>query len=169
MKPINHTVELPAPKPGYRPCAGIMLYNEGGQVFAGQRIDTTAEAWQMPQGGIDPGETGIQAAWRELGEEVGTDKAELVASSQEWFYYDLPAELRAKLWGGKFLGQAQQWFLFRFTGQDGDINIETDHPEFRAWQWVAPARLPELIVPFKRPIYDQVMAHFGHLLPAIKG
>jgi putative (di)nucleoside polyphosphate hydrolase len=167
-KPTKPVADLPPPRPGYRPCAGIMLYNARGQVFAGQRIDTTAEAWQMPQGGIDPGETGLEAAWRELGEEVGTDKAELIAASDDWLYYDLPADLQGKLWGGKFLGQAQQWFLLRFTGQDSDINIQTNHPEFRAWQWVEPSHLPELIVPFKRPIYRQVMALFGHKLPVIR-
>lgn len=150
----------------YRPCAGIMLINRDGQVFVGQRIDTTLEAWQMPQGGIDPGEDAEAAAVRELGEETGVspDLVELIATAPEDLTYDLPPELIDKVWKGRYRGQVQRWFLFRFLGQDGDIRIDTAHPEFRAWKWVEPSELPDIIVPFKRRLYEQVLAAFaGHL------
>ena len=147
----------------YRPCAGIMLLNARGEVFVGQRIDTTLEAWQMPQGGIDPGEEAEAAALRELGEETGVtpDKVALVAVAPHDLYYDLPAELIGKVWKGKYRGQAQRWFLYRFLGEDSDVDIATAHEEFRAWRWIAPADLPRLIVPFKRTLYEQVLAAFA--------
>ena len=147
----------------YRPCAGIMLLNARGEVFVGQRIDTTLEAWQMPQGGIDPGEEAEAAALRELGEEIGIapDKVELIAVAPQELYYDLPDELIGKVWKGKYRGQVQRWFLYRFLGQDSDIDIATKHEEFRAWRWIAPADLPRLIVPFKRDLYEQVLAAFA--------
>jgi len=156
--------------PGYRPAVGIMLLNRDGLVFVGRRIDMPERlaAWQMPQGGIDPGETPRQAALRELGEEVGTDRAEILAESRAWLRYDLPAEIAGRMWGGRFRGQRQKWFAMRFTGHDADIDIATEHPEFDAWRWAAPAELPELIVPFKRPLYCDVIADFreqGVLLP----
>jgi putative (di)nucleoside polyphosphate hydrolase len=147
----------------YRPCAGVMLMNRAGQVFVGQRIDTTVEAWQMPQGGIDDGEEAETAAIRELGEETGVqpDKVELVAVAPGEFYYDLPEDLIGKVWKGKWRGQRQRWFLFRFLGEDGDIDIATEHQEFRAWRWVDPAELPEVIVPFKKALYQDVLAAFA--------
>ena len=148
----------------YRPAVGIMLLNAHGDVFVGQRIDSTLEAWQMPQGGIDAGETPEQAAWRELGEEVGTNAAEILAVSADWLDYDLPPDLQGKLWSGRFRGQRQRWFAMRFTGTDADIAIATPEPEFRAWMWASPGRLPELVVPFKRPLYEAVMAEFDALL-----
>ncbi len=150
----------------YRPAVGIMLLNARRQVFVGQRLDSTLEAWQMPQGGIDKGETPEQAAWRELGEEVGTNAAEILAISADWLDYDLPADLQGKLWGGRYRGQRQKWFAMRFTGTDADIAIDTPEPEFRAWMWADPAKLPELIVPFKRPLYEAVLAEFAALLRA---
>ncbi|MEG3086092.1 RNA pyrophosphohydrolase [Sphingomonas sp. PB4P5] len=154
---MNHST-LP-----YRPCAGIMLLNADGQVFVGQRIDSTLEAWQMPQGGIDDGEDAETAAIRELGEETGIapDKVELIAVAPQELYYDLPDELVGKVWKGKYRGQAQRWFLYRFLGNDSDIDIATAHEEFRAWRWIAPADLPRLIVPFKRALYEQVLAAFA--------
>jgi putative (di)nucleoside polyphosphate hydrolase len=123
-------------------------------------------AWQMPQGGIDPGETPRQAALRELGEEVGTDKAEIVAESRVLHRYDLPTEIAGKMWGGRFRGQKQIWFATRFVGDDSDINITTEHPEFDAWKWVASSDWPELIVPFKRAIYVAILDEFReHLDP----
>lgn len=150
----------------YRPCAGVMLMNRDGRVFVGQRIDTTLEAWQMPQGGIDPGEDARTAAIRELGEEVGVgpELVTLVAEAADELFYDLPPELIGKVWKGKYRGQRQRWFLLRFDGEDADIRIETAHPEFRAWRWVEPADLPHVIVPFKRKLYEDVLAAFaGHL------
>ena len=146
----------------YRPCAGIMLLNRDGRVFVGQRIDTTLEAWQMPQGGIDPGEDARAAALRELGEETGIapDKVAFVAEAAEELVYDLPPDLIGKVWKGRYRGQRQRWFLFRFDGEDSDIRIDTPHPEFRAWRWVEPHALPEVIVPFKRRLYEQVLAAF---------
>ncbi len=147
----------------YRPAVGIMLINRDRRVFAAQRIDMPSNAWQMPQGGIDEGETPLEAARRELLEETGTDKAELVAEIREWLSYDLPVELVSVLWGGRFRGQTQKWFAFRFTGEDRDIDIETETPEFLAWRWVEMGALPELIVPFKRPLYRRIVEEFGHL------
>lgn len=152
----------------YRPAAGIMLINSSKKVWVGQRIDTQLEAWQMPQGGIDPGEEPRAAALRELEEETGIPAAlvEIVAQAPETLYYDLPPELAAKVWKGRYRGQAQSWFLLRFLGRDEDVNLRTRHPEFRAWQWAAPADLPRLIVPFKRALYVQVLAAFADHLRA---
>ncbi|HEV8679374.1 MAG TPA: RNA pyrophosphohydrolase [Stellaceae bacterium] len=147
----------------YRPAVGIMLLNRDGRVFVGRRIDmpTGLAAWQMPQGGIDADETPRQAALRELAEEVGTARAEIVGESRTWLHYDLPAEIAGKMWGGRYRGQRQKWFAMRFTGEDADIDpAATEHPEFDAWEWVSPERLPELIVPFKRQLYLDVLAEF---------
>ncbi|RYD57516.1 MAG: RNA pyrophosphohydrolase [Sphingomonadales bacterium] len=147
----------------YRPCAGVMLINREGQVFVGQRLDNILEAWQMPQGGIDPGEDPLEAAYRELGEETGVprDLVELVASAPEELLYDLPDDLIARVWQGQWRGQRQRWFLFRFLGEDSDVNIATAEPEFRAWRWAPPGDLPDLIVPFKRDLYRQLLGVFA--------
>ena len=148
----------------YRPAAGIMLINAEGKVFVGQRMDSTLEAWQMPQGGIAPGEDALTAALRELGEETGiaADKVELVATAEEELLYDLPEELVGKLWKGRYRGQRQAWFLFRFLGDDRTaVNIATEHQEFRAWRWADPADLPAMIVPFKRKLYADVLTAFA--------
>lgn len=150
----------------YRPCAGVVLVNRDGLIFTGHRIDTVAEAWQMPQGGIDAGETPRQAALRELTEETGVPPAlvEVVAESPGWLYYDLPPELVGKIWGGEFGGQRQMWFLMRFLGRDSDIRIDTPHPEFDRWQWTGADEMIEKIVPFKREVYRRVMDDFRDLL-----
>lgn len=140
---------------------GVMLLNKDGLVFTGKRIDTRSEAWQMPQGGIDEGESPKEAALRELGEEIGTEKAEIIAESAGWYYYDLPEELVPSIWNGKYRGQKQKWFVMQFTGVDSDINIKTSHPEFCEWQWVKMQDLPDLIVPFKRKIYQDIVNEFA--------
>lgn len=147
----------------YRPCAGVMLLNREGKVFVGQRLDSVVEAWQMPQGGIDPGEEPLDAAFRELGEETGIARhhADLLAESPGELFYDLPEELVGKIWKGKWRGQRQRWFLFRFLGEDNDIDIQTAEPEFRAWRWVEPSALPDLIVPFKRALYTEILELFA--------
>jgi putative (di)nucleoside polyphosphate hydrolase len=146
----------------YRPCAGIMLVNPDGQVFVGQRIDSTLDAWQMPQGGIDPGEDAQAAAIRELGEETGiaAHLVDIVARSAREHLYDLPPHMMGKIWKGRYRGQSQTWFLMQFLGIDSDVNIATEHPEFERWQWVPPERLVDLIVPFKRELYANVVAEF---------
>lgn len=152
----------------YRPCAGVMLVNREGRVFVGQRLDSKVEAWQMPQGGIDPGEDPLDAAYRELWEETGVarEHVKLVASAPDELQYDLPDELIGQVWKGKWRGQRQRWFLFRFLGEDGDVNIATAEPEFRAWRWAEPADLPELIVPFKCDLYRQLLDVFAEHLDA---
>jgi putative (di)nucleoside polyphosphate hydrolase len=147
----------------YRPCVGIVLFNQAGQVFVAQRIDNPGPAWQMPQGGIDDGEDPITAAWREMEEEIGTAKAKLLAESRDWLTYDLPADLIPNIWKGRFRGQRQKWFAFRFDGRDKDIKIDTKHAEFSAWKWVDFAKVPDLIVPFKRDLYQEIVAEFRHL------
>ncbi|MCG8694863.1 MAG: RNA pyrophosphohydrolase [Minwuiales bacterium] len=147
----------------YRPCVGIMLLNGQGQVFVGRRIDQTVEAWQMPQGGIDAGEEPRDAALRELKEEIGTDQAEILAESRDWLKYDLPANLIGKVWRGRYRGQTQKWFAMRFLGAEADIDIDTEHPEFQAWRWLAMDDLLQHIVPFKYDVYARVVAEFRHL------
>lgn len=151
---------------GYRPCVGVMLVNMDGKVFVGQRIDSSVEAWQMPQGGVDEDEDPKTAALRELAEETGIvhHHVEIIATSRDEHLYDLPSELIGKLWGGKYRGQRQIWFLARFLGSDDDINIETSDPEFREWKWTAPETLPELIVPFKRKLYRDILNEFKVLI-----
>lgn len=150
----------------YRRGVGVMLLDRSGRVFTGQRKDTHADAWQMPQGGIDKGEAPEEAAFRELEEETGTRNAEILAASRKWLSYDLPLELVPQVWGGRYRGQTQLWFAMRFLGADEDINVATEHPEFVAWRWVEMHALPKLIVPFKRPLYDDLVAEFQHLLAA---
>src|ERR1043165_1011933 len=147
----------------YRRGVGVALFNDQGKVFVAQRLDSPGPAWQMPQGGIDKGENPLDAAWRELQEETGVTSAELLAESDGWLSYDLPAELAKTLWKGKYRGQEQKWYAFRFTGKESEIDIEGEHPEFSEWKWVDFRRVPELIVPFKRVLYEKVVLEFGHL------
>lgn len=146
----------------YRRGVGVVLINERGEVFAGRRYDRFPDAWQMPQGGIDPGETPLKAALRELEEEtgVGTRHVELMAEDPEWRRYDLPEALANSAWGGRFRGQEQKWFAVRFLGSDADIDIETAHQEFVAWRWATSRDLLATIVDFKRPLYEAVFAAF---------
>ncbi|WP_017998735.1 RNA pyrophosphohydrolase [Paracoccus sp. N5] len=150
----------------YRPCAGVVLINPAGLVFAGQRIDNPTPAWQMPQGGIDAGETPRAAALRELVEETGvtTDLVDVLAETADWVTYDLPPELLGKVWKGKYGGQKQKWFAMRFLGPDEAVRIATEHPEFDRWQWMRAADVLESIVPFKRDVYAQVLGEFREIL-----
>ena len=150
----------------YRAGVGMMLLNAQGQVFVAKRIDMTSEAWQMPQGGIDDGENSRTAALRELREEVGTDSATILAESSDWYYYDLPDELVPKIWGGRYRGQKQKWFVLRLKGDDSLIHIEGEHAEFSEWKWVAIQTLPDVIVPFKRDLYAALVKEFSHLAVA---
>ena len=150
----------------YRPCVGIMLANTRGHIFVGQRNDRDQDAWQMPQGGVDPGETTRDAAIRELWEETGVVEklVTLEAESLGLIAYDLPHELVPNIWKGKYRGQEQKWFLFRFHGTDDDITIATEHPEFSEWKWMPKDALVANIVPFKRAVYEQVLAEFSDKL-----
>lgn len=147
----------------YRKCVGIMLINGEGNVFVGQRNDRHAEAWQMPQGGIDKGEAPRDAALRELWEETGVppELVEVLAETENWLPYDLPHDIVPKIWKGRYRGQEQKWFLMRFLGQDDQVDIATEHPEFTVWRWQPADQLVEAIVPFKRAVYEQVLAAFG--------
>ena len=160
---MNDFADLP-----YRPCVGVMLVNHHGHAFVGKRIDNReGDFWQMPQGGIDEGEDLHQAALRELWEETGVreNHVELLATTRTELFYDLPDELMGKLWGGRYRGQRQHWLLARFTGSDDDIRIDAHDPaEFCEWKWIDPVRLPELIVPFKKAVYETVLAEFSALI-----
>jgi putative (di)nucleoside polyphosphate hydrolase len=146
----------------YRPCVGVVLMNRAGEIFVGQRRDSEVAAWQMPQGGIDAGEGVREAALRELHEETGVtpDLVEVLAETPDWVRYDLPPELVGKVWKGRYRGQAQKWVLMRFLGQDGQIRIDTGHPEFSAWRWLPADEVLAQIVPFKRAVYASVIEAF---------
>lgn len=152
----------------YRPGVGIMLVNAQGLVFVGQRFDSVVEAWQMPQGGIDEGEEPYPAALRELEEETGVKPqlVERIAETADWLTYELPDELIGKLWKGKYRGQRQKWYALRFLGTDADINLEAHpgHAEFKAWKWATLDRLADLIVPFKRELYGNLVCELQPLL-----
>ena len=160
---MNREKSLP-----YRPCVGVMLVNHRRQAFVGKRIDTKeGDWWQMPQGGIDEGEDPAQAALRELNEETRLQSrhVSLVAQTREELLYDLPPELQGKLWGGRYRGQRQRWFLARFTGRDSDFNLAAHDPaEFCDWRWVDPEQLPQLIIPFKAQVYQTILDEFRPLI-----
>lgn len=147
----------------YRPGVGIILLNRRGEVFVGRRADLEDDVWQMPQGGIDHGENPQEAALRELKEEIGTDKTDLIAESRGWFRYDVPLMPSSKRWSGRWKGQRQKWFVMLFRGKDADIQLVTEHSEFNAWRWVPVARLPDLAAPFKRQLYLDVIGEFSDI------
>lgn len=148
------------PPEGYRPCVGVMLLNNAGEVFVGERLDTPG-AWQMPQGGIDPGEAPLDAAFRELQEETGITSVTLIALSHEWRCYDLPESLTRKAWGGRYRGQAQIWAALRFSGIDDEIDLAAHDAEFARYKWTDRATLVDEIVPFKRDVYEAVLREFN--------
>lgn len=151
----------------YRPCVGVALMNNDGTLFVGQRSDSNSPAWQMPQGGMDDGESVEETALRELEEETGIAArlTKIIAVTPDWVTYDLPPELLGKLWKGRFRGQKQKWVLMRFIGEDSDVNIHTKHQEFSKWRWLPPSEVLEQIVPFKRAVYAEVFQAFKeHLM-----
>ncbi|KIL98195.1 Adenosine (5')-pentaphospho-(5'')-adenosine pyrophosphohydrolase [Paramagnetospirillum magnetotacticum MS-1] len=160
MSKKKHKAPLPYDQRPYRPGIGLVLLNTQGLAFVAQRVDTPGTAWQFPQGGIDEGEDPRATVLREMEEEIGTAKAEIIAESRDWISYDLPPDIADKSWKGRFRGQTQKWFCARFTGSDADINLETEHPEFCRWRWMALEEIPPLIIPFKRVLYDKVVAEF---------
>jgi len=154
----------------YRPCVGLVVINTQGLIWGGARVDAAKngypDAWQMPQGGIDPGESPIDAAMRELGEEtsIPAHAVEVLGETADWYPYELPRDLIPKLWKGRYRGQSQKWFALKFNGSDDLVNIETEEPEFERWDWLSPEKLIETIVPFKQDIYRGVLAEFSAFL-----
>ena len=156
----------------YRPCVGMMVLNRNGLVFTGRRISgpehvDATHAWQMPKGGLDPGEDPYQAALRELREETNIGSVELLAEAREWLAYDLPPDIADEVWSGRYRGQTQKWFALRFTGEESEIDIDNPdgaaEPEFAAWRWEPVQNIPSLVVPFKRAVYERVVEEFARL------
>lgn len=160
--------ELYLKKLPYRPSVGLMILNDKFEVFVGKRLDSKTEAWQMPQGGIDDGEIPRGAALREMKEEIGTDHAEILSETKQWYHYDLPFYLISKLWNGRYRGQRQKWFLLKYLGADEDIKIDNKHQEFIAWKWVKMEDLPQIIVPFKKNLYISVIEEFRDVILSLK-
>ena len=148
----------------YRSCVGMMILNDTNKILVGRRLDHPSGFWQMPQGGIDDDEKPEEAVWREMMEEIGTNNAKLIKSSNQWYKYEIPKEtLKTLPWGEKYIGQKQKWFAFRFTGKEADINVNTNNPEFSEWKWILHNSLVDNIVPFKRKLYKNVLKEFQNL------
>ena len=148
----------------YRKCVGIMILNNKKEILVGRRLDHPSGFWQMPQGGIDEKENPEEAVWREMMEEIGTNKAKLIKKSNQWIKYDIPYDtLKTLPWGQKYVGQTQKWFAFKFLGNDSDINVDTKNPEFSEWRWSHHNLLVENIVPFKREVYSRVLEEFAEI------
>ncbi len=149
----------------YRKCVGMMILNANKEILVGRRLDHPSGYWQMPQGGIDDDENPKEAVWREMLEEIGTNKAELIKISNQWINYDIPPEtLKTLPWGHQYIGQTQKWFAFDFLGKDSDINVGTDSPEFSEWKWSRMDLIVDSIVPFKRSVYSKILEEFKYLL-----
>ena len=166
--PVSDDAPAAAPDLPYRPGVGAALFNHQGLVWVGRRAahsdPSVTRFWQMPQGGIDPGETPEQAVMRELMEETGTDKAEIIGETEDWLFYDLPEHLAGVSWGGKYRGQTQKWIALQFTGEDSDFDLDRHHePEFTEWRWVPLDEISSLIVPFKHVLYRDIVQQFSHL------
>ena len=162
-RPTEVTAALPL-----RRCVGIMVLNDDGRVLVAQRSDRTSDAWQMPQGGIDAGETPRQAALRELEEEIGTANVVIIGETPGWLDYELPPDLVGRVWRGRYRGQKQKWFAVRFLGDDSEINLDRGaHTEFDHWRWLEPALLPEVIVPFKKAVYEALLVEFAGLIDGL--
>ena len=145
----------------YRKCVGMMILNSNKEILVGRRLDHPSGYWQMPQGGIDDNENPKEAVWREMLEEIGTNKAELIKISNQWINYDIPSEtLKTLPWGDIYIGQTQKWFAFLFLGEDNDINVGTDNPEFSEWKWSRMDSIVDSIVPFKRDVYAKILEEF---------
>lgn len=144
---------------------GAVVLNADNQVLVAKRIDTPGDAWQMPQGGLDQGEDPRKAVFRELKEEIGTNNLDIIEESPGWLTYELPKEIQAKVWKGRYRGQKQKWFALRYLGEDSDIDLTADkHPEFSTWKWADFASIPDMIVPFKRDLYQDIVEIFQHLI-----
>ena len=145
----------------YRKCVGMMILNTDKKILVGRRLDHPSGYWQMPQGGIDNNENPKEAVWREMMEEIGTNKAEIRKISNQWINYDIPSEtLKTLPWGKKYIGQTQKWFAFDFLGEDNDINVGTNNPEFSEWKWSRMDSIVDSIVPFKRDVYAKILEEF---------
>ena len=148
----------------YRRCVGMMILNEKNEILVGKRIDHPSGHWQMPQGGIDENEDPEQAVWREMKEEIGTNKARMIKQSKQWINYKIPSETLATLpWGQKYVGQTQKWFIFKFLGINKDINVGTENPEFSEWKWTNHNTLIENAVPFKKNTYSKILEEFNDI------
>ena len=156
-------IETTINKP-YRPCVGLLVINDEGLVFAGKRLDSHSNAWQMPQGGIEKGESIFEAGLREMKEEIGTNNVFFIGEMGEWLNYDIPINLINRLWGGKYRGQTQKWLAYKFLGEDREININTKNPEFCDWKWLNALELTKLAIPFKKKIYEKVLKEYSNYL-----
>jgi putative (di)nucleoside polyphosphate hydrolase len=161
---LNNRINLP-----YRRGVGMMILGKNNLVFVGKRFDSKGDTWQMPQGGIDGDETVIEAGLRELSEETNIKNVQILAESKNWFYYDVPDFLVGKLWDGQYRGQKQKWLLLQFLGDESEINISTENPEFAEWKWVDIEMLPELIVSFKKTLYNSIVKEFSPYIKAKNG